>query len=146
MELISLRQENKLLKDFKNEKEKFVKTIKNLNITIAGNKDEIDKKTKQIRDLQRANLELKPKIENNKKEKEKNNTFVGKFDKEKEKALKNLEEENLKLRKEILKLNDDVIKRTNNNLAKFEQALNCDNENKDILQTNNLLISGKGVF
>ena len=142
MELVSLRQENKLLKDFKTEKEKFVKTIKNLNATIAGHKAELEKKTKQIRDLQRLNMEQKqnPKNDGKNNNAGNNNAAQAKvYDKEKEKAIRMLEAENMKLRNEIIKLNDGMMKRTSNNLAKFEEALN---NNKDILQTNNLLISG----
>jgi len=61
---------------------------------------------------------------------------------EKDKKIKDLEKENINLRNQIIKLNDDLIIKADDQLANFEKEFNNKNTNENINSEINQLILG----
>jgi len=151
------------IEKFRNEKDKNDKTIRNLNATIVSLKEDLERKSNKLREIQRINYDLKQRLETfenknnqnfnvnfnntNKNRNNKNEIILKKEllesnEFEKEKKIKSLENENVKLRNQIIKLNDDLINKADNQLANFEREFNNKNTNDNLNSEINQLILG----
>jgi chromosome segregation ATPase len=146
----TLEEKIKSNNNFPAEKEKMEKTIANLNKNLQTSKDENEKKTRKIKELEKTSIELKEKAESLAAENKKLSASVGgnaqTSHKDKDKKIKKLEDEMSPIRDENNKLKDEVDKIKNENLRlssegelKGEEISQLQKDNK-ILEGNNFLI------
>jgi len=155
-EISKIKGEIAIMENNRIEKEKNEKLLKNLNLNILSMKEDLEKKSNKLREIQRINTDLKLKLENyevskndnlgrNKNEIFGKNFFLDSIESSKEIIIKNLENENVKLRKEIIKLNDDLINKADNHLTNFEKEFLNKNTNEIIQSEINQLILGNQI-
>ncbi len=156
-EINKLKVELSMLESYKTEKDKYEKSLKNLNTNITNLKEDLEKKSNKLREFQRINFDLKIKVDNfeskknydaNSRNKDNKINIAEKKELEEtfkfrqDKKIKQLEEENVKFRKEIIKLNDDLINKADNQLEKIQKDFNNKNTNENLYSEINHLILG----
>lgn len=138
--IISLRDELKSYEEFKGEKEKLERHVGDLQRNVKILKDDLDKKNRKVKELEKINNEMKEKceilnVENKKIQQSINSGPLQTSQREKDKKIKRLEEENSKFREEIKKLKEEVTNlkeemRKKSEIAKEEEeAEDLENDN-----------------
>ena len=129
VEMTNLKNEIKNFKDFKTNKEKHEKVMKNLTSCLNSLKEDLERKSNKLREVQRLNLEFKQKIDNLEC-KSNNNKKIGESSEagySRDLKIKILENENLKLKNDLIKLNDEVIKKADREIANFDRVFTVNN-------------------
>jgi len=113
----SLQEELRGLDKFRLEKEKTEKLIGNLTNSVISLKEDLERKTKKLRELERINLELRM---NNRDPSEKsgnrNNISENSLDKLRDKVIRTLEIENKKIKEKLKNMNYEHYKKIENNI------------------------------
>jgi len=128
---------------------------------LTNLKEDLERKSNKLRELQRMNSHLKQRaeiVESKKnsdlasRNKDNKSIYAGKKEFEetsvddKDKKIKNLEEANVKLRKEIIKLKDDLISIADNQLENIEKEFNNNNTNENLPSEINHIIIGNLII
>jgi hypothetical protein len=121
IEVNSIKEELKSVEKFIKEKEKTEKLIANLIYNINGLKEDLERKTKKLRDFERKILENKMPTENSilNNSGSKGNHSENSLEKLRDKIIKSLGDENIKLKEKLRNFNNN----NDNNLIKNENDI-----------------------
>ena len=114
---------------FKNEE--FVKAFEQNSKVLESLKEDLERKTKRLRELEKINSDLKLLLEENSIDNKslKNNLSTGSIEFLKERRIKTLEDKNKKLKDELEKLSEDMIKKNKEQDYKIIEKSICLNGN-----------------
>lgn len=111
-EISDLKEELLAVEKFRLEKEKNEKLIVNLTSSLSSLKEDLERKTKKLRELEKVNLELRMPSEDTFENRSfRNNKSENSLEKIREKIIKSLEIENKKLRDHIKSINYENFKK-----------------------------------
>lgn len=115
--ILSLQEELRGLEKFRSEKEKTEKLIGNLTNSVNSLKEDLERKTKKLRELERVNLEMRmPNSDPSEKSGNRNTVSENSLDKLRDKVIRTLEIENRKMKDKLKKMNYDNYKKMENNI------------------------------
>jgi len=119
--IISLQEELRGVERFVLEKDKTEKLISNLTSSVNSLKEDLERKTKKLRELERQNVEIRMLYHNNdpsEKSANKNSVSENSLDKLRDKVIRTLEVENKKMKERLKKYDFDYFKLLENNIEK----------------------------
>jgi len=115
--ILSLQEELRSFEKFRIEKEKTEKLISNLTSSLNSLKEDLERKTKKLREIERLNLEMRMQ-NNDSSEKSGNRITVSEnsLDKLRDKVIRTLESDNKKMKEKLKGINYDKYKKMENNI------------------------------
>lgn len=115
--ILSLQEELRSLDKFRLEKEKTEKLIGNLTNSVNSLKEDLERKTKKLREHERLNLEMRmPNNAPSERSGNKNAVSENSLDKLRDKVIRTLEVENRKMKEKLKKMNYEQYKLMENNI------------------------------
>ena len=128
--ILSLQEELRSLEKFRLEKEKTEKLIGNLTNGVNSLKDDLERKTKKLRDLERINLEMRmPNSDRSEKSGNGNTVSENSLDKLRDKVIRTLEIDNRKMKEKLKKMNYEQYKKIENNVENHDIGKNVPTNN-----------------
>lgn len=115
--ILSLQEELRGLEKFRVEKEKTEKLISNLTNSVNSLKDDLERKSKKLREVERINLEMR--MPNNDSSDKSSKVFAvseNSLDKLRDKVIRTLEIENKKMKEKLKEIKYEKYKKLENNI------------------------------